>query len=267
MDFKIAKFRHPKEKLYGTIMLAAGLMIWIVLLLAIAISVLKGSILTIVPMLAVGLLIWFASFVVRSLIRAHMLGHYVLVSPNQFPQLHRMIEVSAQAVGLKEAPETFIYNSHGVMNAFAVRLVGRKRYIWLTSALIDADNGDQIRFVVGHELGHHVAGHLNDFSSFLRYPAYLVPFLGQAYSRARELTCDRVGHYLARDVDAARTALQMLACGSAKLNKVMNPQAFQDQEAMVPSFWGFILHIFSYYPRLTKRVQEVANWGALKNAG
>lgn len=266
MDFQISKFRHAKEKLYGTIMLAMGVIIWICFLLAIAVSALKGSILAILPILVVGLLIWFAFFVVRSLMRAYMLGHYVLVSPNQFPQLHRMIEVSAQAVGLKEAPETFIYNSHGVMNAFAVRLVGRKRYIWLTSALIDADNAEQIRFVVGHELGHHVAGHLNDLSSFLRYPANLLPFLGQAYSRARELTCDRVGHYLARDVDASRTALQMLACGSVKLNKAMNAQAFQDQEALVPSFSGFVLHIFSYYPRLTKRVQEVGNWGALMNA-
>jgi Zn-dependent protease with chaperone function len=199
---------------------------------------------------------------VRSMMRAHMLGHYVLVSQQQFPQLHRMVEASAQTVGLQRAPQTFIYNAHGIMNAFAVRLVGRERYIWLTSALIDADNAEQIRFVVGHEIGHHVAGHLNDLSSFLRYPAYLVPFLGQAYFRARELTCDRVGHYLAGDVNAARTALQMLACGSAKLNKAMNPQAFQDQEALVPAFSGYLLHIFSYYPRLTKRVQEIGRWDA-----
>ncbi len=75
-----------------------------------------------------------------------------------------------------------------------------------------------MRFVIGHELGHHVAGHLNTIPFLLRLPAYVVPFLGAAYSRGRELTCDRIGASIVQDAEVARTALQMLACGSAKLN-------------------------------------------------
>jgi len=35
--------------------------------------------------------------------------------------------------------------------------------------------------------------------NLLKLPGWIVPFLGAAYSRSRELTCDRVGAYLAQD--------------------------------------------------------------------
>ncbi len=260
MGFKISSFRHPKEKLYGSLMLAVGMIVWLVIAAIVVAGMLSGSFWHVVLIVFYGFLIWFAAFVAKALTRAYMFGHFVKVGPQQFPHLYKMVEEGARAVGLKEAPVTFVYNSSGVMNAMALRLVGRHRYVWLTSALIDADSDEQVRFVVGHELGHHVAGHLDEPGSFLRLPAHFVPFLGAAYSRARELTCDRVGAWLARDQAASRTALQMLACGSAKLNGQMNADAFQRQEVEVPSIAGFILHIFSHYPRLTRRVEAITEW-------
>ena len=53
------------------------------------------------------------------------------------------------------------------MNVMALTLVGRARYIWLTSALIDADSDDQVRFVIGQEIGHHVSSHLDQPGSLI----------------------------------------------------------------------------------------------------
>jgi Zn-dependent protease with chaperone function len=189
-----------------------------------------------------------------------MFGHFVMVGPDQFPHIHAMVQEDGKKLGLDEVPTTFVYNSSGVMNAFALRLIGKKRYIWLTSALIDADSEEQLRFVIGHELGHHIAGHLDQGPYLLRWPALVVPFLGAAYFRSRELTCDRIGAFIVRDLTVSRTALQMLACGSAKLNSQMNGAAFAAQDKLVPPIAGFLLKIFSAYPRLTQRVDEVARW-------
>ena len=52
----------------------------------------------------------------------------------------------------------------------------------------------------------------------------------------------------------------MLACASAKLNAQMNPAAVEAQEEMVPSIAGFVRHIFSLYPRLTRRVEAVGQF-------
>lgn len=257
MNFDISKVRHPKEKLYGLLTKLIGSFAWLV----IACSLVVTSALFVVAFYA--LIIWFFSYIFKSLVSAYMMGHHVLVSEKQFPHVHKMVAESAKKLGLRETPQAFVYNSAGVMNAMAPTLVGRTRYIWLTSALIDADSDEQVRFVIGHELGHHVAGHLDKALNLLRLPGLLIPFLGQAYLRARELTCDRVGLFVCGDMTASRTALQMLACGSAKLNKQMNPDAFEEQEKMVPAIAGFFLKIVSCYPRHTRRVAALGEW---KNA-
>jgi Zn-dependent protease with chaperone function len=258
MTFDMGAVRHPKEKLYGAATLIMGAVLW----MCIVALVFAGENPAVAGVLLVfyALVIWGASSAARALMRAYMLGHYVMVGPDQFPHLHTMVAEGAKKLGLDEAPATFVYNSSGVMNAVALRLIGKKRYVWLTSALIDADNDEQLRFVIGHELGHHVAGHLDERAGLLRMPAMMVPFLGAAYSRSRELTCDRVGAHLVRDLNVSRTALQMLACGSAKLNAQMNGVAFAAQDKLVPPIAGFFVKIVSNYPRLTRRVDEVAHW-------
>ncbi|WP_271833227.1 M48 family metalloprotease [Commensalibacter communis] len=108
------------------------------------------------------------SYIVPALTHAYMFRHYVLIGPNQLPQFHQ------------EAPQAFIYNSNGII-----------------LAIIEADDGEQIWFVIDHELGHHVTDHLNGLKHFLQLPGHLIHFLGKAYSRSRELTCDRVGAFVA----------------------------------------------------------------------
>ncbi len=257
MTFNISSIRHAKEKTYGSITLLVGIAIWLLALAGIALTEAFHMLAVIA---AYGVSIWISSAIIRAMLRAYMFGHFVMVGPDQFPHIHNMVVDGAKKVGLAEAPAVFVYNSNGVMNAFALQLIGKKRYIWLTSALIDADNDEQLRFVIGHELGHHVAGHLGTLNYLLRLPSFLIPFLGAAYYRSRELTCDRVGAFLVRDVNVSRTALQMLACGSAKLNAQMNGSAFAAQEKLVPPIAGFLLKIVSTYPRLTKRVEAVGQW-------
>jgi Zn-dependent protease with chaperone function len=267
MDFDLSRFKHSKEKFYGALTLIIGILVWTAILGLLAAELLRGRTEVALVILAYVGAFWLFSFIVRALTRAYMVGHFVMVGPDQFPHLHQMVVEGAKRVGLRQVPTTFVYNSSGVMNAMALRLVGRTRYIWLTSALIDCDDDDQVRFVIGHELGHHVAGHLDEPWSYLRLPGLFVPFLGPAYSRARELTCDRIGAYVGNSLPAARSALQMLACGSAKLNARMNPAAFEAQEKMVPAIAGFILHAFSGYPRLTRRVEAVTRFHAAAGRG
>jgi Zn-dependent protease with chaperone function len=254
MNSLVLHVRSPKEIFYGRILLIAGAAIWMGLLSLIFSNPLFGAVIV-----AYALMVIFVYWVGQSLYRAHIFGHYVLIGPRQFPRLHQMVLEDATALGLEEPPLAFVYNSHGVMNAFALRIFGRA-YIWITSAIIDADNDAQIRFVIGHELAHHAAGHLGGWKNLVKLPAHLVPLLGAAYSRARELTCDRVGAYLCRDLNAARGALQMLAAGSAKLSGAMNTDAFEAQEPTVPVVAGFLLHIFSFYPRPTRRVVELTDY-------
>jgi len=197
-----------------------------------------------------------AYFIASLIYRANAYGNMTLLGPEQFPELWSVVVSTAEELGMKAAPRTFLFNSNGVLNAYARRLFGG-RYVFLTSALVDTADDDQVRFVIGHELGHHAAGHLNPILNAVKLPANVVPFLQPAYSRAREFTCDAIGAATANNPAACRSALQMLGCGCRRLNASMSCEAFLRQEALVPPISGFIAEIFRSHPRLTRRVAAI----------
>jgi Zn-dependent protease with chaperone function len=65
--------------------------------------------------------------------------------------------------------------------------------------------------IIGHELGHIKAGHLQ--WRWVIAPALLVPFLAGALSGAGEFTCDRYGMVGAGQREGAELGLIVLAAG------------------------------------------------------
>lgn len=258
MRSEIRKLRHPNEGLYGGMLTTIGSFVWIVVLGGIFLAAMaKPQMLPhlLILLVYVGIGALFA-WIGAALYRAYAMGNMVLLSERQFPELYAIHCEMARALGLAEVPTAFIHNSSGVMNAFAIRLL-RGRYVFLTSALVVVEENAQLRFVIGHEIAHHVLGHLNVFKHWLRIPAYFVPFLYRAYSRAREYSCDAVAASVLPDIRDGFGALQMLACGAKRLNGAMRSDAFAAQEQMVPGMAGFFVEIFSTHPRMTRRVARL----------
>lgn len=253
------QLRVGNEKVYGAITLLAGAALWLLIIWGLRAGLTSTDPTTRITTIAylgyalVGALFVFVS---RVLYRASAFGNMILLGPHQFPELYAMVVAGANELGMSKPPRTFLYNSNGLFNAFARRLFGGQ-YVFLTSALVEATDNEQVRFVIGHELGHHAAGHLNPWKGFLRLPSHLVPFLHPAYSRAREYTCDRIGAHLSKSVVASATSLQMLGCGCRRLNSAMNQTAFLEQEALVPPISGFFNEIIRSHPRLTRRVTAI----------
>jgi Zn-dependent protease with chaperone function len=160
---------------------------------------------------------------------AHVRGSAVRLGPQQFPDIFRRVQELSRQVGLPETPDVYIMQEGGALNAFASKLFSRS-FIVLYSDLLDAcgDNTDARDFVIAHELGHLAAKHLQ-WQAVLA-PAMLVPFLWNAYSRAREYTCDRYGMTAARDRQAALRGLAILAAGG-RLGPSVHLDRFVEQRA------------------------------------
>lgn len=256
--------RWPREREYGALLIVVGAILWPLFLWLLYTWVTNPD-----PRVsaigrvyvAYGAIFWVGWLISLAAYRAHAFGNMVLLGPDQLPNLHAMVVGIAAELGLDPAPKTFLYNSNGLVNAFARRLLGG-RYVFLTSALVDIEDDEQVRFVIGHELGHHAAGHLNPWKNTLRAPARMIPFLYPAYSRAREYTCDRIGAYAQQDLNVSRRALSMLGCGCGRMNAAINCEAFTAQETMVPPVMGFLTEICRSHPRLTRRVRALEGSGA-----
>ncbi len=250
------RLRSPKEKALHLTALVVGTLLWVLIAFWVWSALRSPD-----PRIAgvTGVYVFYVvvigGFVFLSgvLYRASAYGNMILLGPDQFPHLHAMVVAGSSALGLSSPPKTFLYNSNGVFNAFARRILGGQ-FVFLTSALVEAETDAQVNFVIGHELGHHAAGHLNPWLNFLKLPAHFVPFLMPAYSRSREYSCDRIGAHLTDDLTEARRSLQMLGCGCRRLNEAMSDNAFERQEALVPPISGFLVEISRTHPRLTRRV-------------
>ena len=257
MDDIVKLYRTSKETTYNFILSTIGAVMYagfLYFLVTAESSVLMGA----MPLIFYAALFGIFFLVASLLFRANAMGNMVLISEDQFPHLQKMIIEGTKKIGLDSTPEAFLYNSDGIFNAFARQTFGRK-YLLLTSSLVDAVTDEQINFVIGHELGHHAAGHLDFIGFWLRFPARIVPFLHKAYSRQCEYTCDKIGYSISRDVENSCSAIQMLGCGCQKLNGKMNLFAFEKQEQLVPPITGFIVEILRSHPRLTRRVIALKN--------
>ncbi len=196
----------------------------------------------------------------HALALASVRGRGVRVTEAQLPDLHRRVTVAAQALGLETVPETWVMQADGTLNAYATKLFSRT-YIVLYSDLVDAaavaaegrtgDGGDELDFVIAHELGHLAAGHLKWLTFLL--PARALPWLGPAWSRACEYTADRCGHFRVADVPTSCRALAVLATGG-RLARLVDLDALASQRRESGDFWMTVQEVNASHPSLPNRI-------------
>jgi Zn-dependent protease with chaperone function len=213
------------------------------------------AVVTIVPIVYAVLLALFF-FVGQLIFVGHVRGSAVRVGPDQLPAVHESVTRIAAAFGMQTAPETYVMQAGGSLNAVAMRFF-RSNMVVLFSDLLDAcgDDGPARDMIVGHELGHIRAGHLRWRLALL--PAWFVPFLGTALSRAREYTCDRYGIAAAGHTRGAVLGLTILAAGGVHGRKV-DPSAFARQRESINTGWMVLAEWLASHPPLAKRLAAIA---------
>lgn len=205
-----------------------------------------------------GAILALAGFITHAVALGRLRGSGVLVTERQFPLLHQMVTAHAKRLGLTYTPTVYVVESGGILNAFAAKLLGRKFVIVNADILALAlrRGTAAVSFVVGHEIGHHWRSHLR--WRWVIAPARVVPYLGPAYSRACEYTCDRIGAYCAPD--GAIDGLLVLAAGGW-LHGHVNAQEFAKQVDTDSSFWIRRAEVISSHPRIPKRVAALLALG------
>jgi Zn-dependent protease with chaperone function len=161
----------------------------------------------------------------RSL-RLMFLASSVRASQTQFPQLYQAMRDGAYVLDLPTVPELFI-SQNPLVNAMT--LGADKPFIVVTTGMVDLFDAEEMRFAIGHELGHVLSGHavyrtmLFHLINLARRVAWMpIGYLGlraiiwglEEWYRKSELSCDRAGLLAGQDVEAARRALMKTAGGA-----------------------------------------------------
>jgi Zn-dependent protease with chaperone function len=241
---------HPKEKLYFAIAALVSIAVYIfVITMILSSAQFAGTLIT------YGVFITVFYLLVHGLHLGHVRGNGIRVSRRQFPELMAMADSHTRRLGMEETPAIFVLQSGGVLNAFATRFLGRN-FVVLNSdvlALATQKGEKAVSFVLGHELGHIQRKHMTWRTVFL--PGMNLPFLGGAYSRACEYTCDRFGYAL--EPEAGLDGLLVLAAGRDLYSQV-NSAEYSKQPETESGFFVRFAEILATHPHLTKRVAALS---------
>ncbi len=149
-------------------------------------------------------------------VRRRLLGHALRLSPTMSPKLHEIIADCRGKLGVDTPMETYVFAS-SAFNAACVKPEAGRLFVLLSAGLLEAFPDNELRFVVGHELGHHLFGHHDiPVGAILDGSVKPSPELALrlfSWSRYAEISADRAGASCATDPDAVASALFRLASG------------------------------------------------------
>ena len=243
-----------KENIYFSIRLIISIIIYSLLVFmlfaAIDSRANRASIITLYFYAGLILLYFFISL---GLLVGYIKGNAIKITRNQFPEVHAILERQCERLDI-DVPSAYMLQSGGVLNAFATKFIGRN-YVIVYSEIFELayERGqDALEFVIGHELGHIKRNHIT--KRLFLIPSIIIPFLGSAYSRACEYTCDNIGKALSPN--GATDGLLILASGKTLYKKV-NVEEYINEERNENSFWKWLSEKVSSHPNLPKRVNRM----------
>ena len=209
-------------------------------------------------------------------IRLIFQANSVRVGPKQFPKLHTLMTEVCTTMDWQEQPELYVTQTP-IVNAGAFGM--DHPFIVINSGATSLLNDDELRVLLGHELGHVMSGH-----ALYRTVTILIltlgfqnlPFLAGIvllpiklalleWYRKSELSSDRAGLLASQDPVASMRVFLKLA-GGGDMSE-MNLDAFMEQAREYEEMGGPVDAIYKVinmlgmtHPFHTLRAAELQNW-------
>lgn len=209
--------------------------------------------------------------------RMRLLGSSVHVTPKQCPKVYSLYKEAIEILDVQE-PDLFL-TSHPMPNAMTVGV--ERPMIVLHSSLVDLLTEDELRAVLGHELGHVKAGHVLYMTIAHALKAILQNVLGirglanaglmvalYDWSRKAELTADRAELLVAQDIDTCTKLHMKLSGGSWSIYEQMDHEEFLKQAnsyedldySTINKFYKILWELWHTHPLPVYRAREIKNW-------
>ena len=209
-------------------------------------------------------------------IRLLFQANAVRVGPTQFPLLHGLMTEAATTMDWPEAPEVYVTQTP-LVNAGAVGV--DHPFIILNSGAVGLLDTDELRVLLGHELGHVMCGHAlyrTVLILLLELGFQNLPFLAGIallpiklalleWYRKSELSADRAGLLASQDQTAAMRVFLKLAGGGnmqqMDLNAFMEQAGeYEERGGALDTIYKILNTLGATHPFNTLRAAELRRW-------
>jgi len=153
--------------------------------------------------------------------RSRMEGHCMKADKELLPEFHALCQEVKTRLKFEE-PVDFYVTGDSSLNAFSVAAEeeGQPHIVNVNSALFDLMSEDELRFVIGHELGHIINKDTAlkrliyfVFPPEISQPPITLQYKIRLHDQLAELVADRYGYLANKNLNACVTAFYKMASG------------------------------------------------------
>ena len=148
--------------------------------------------------------------------RRRLLGTSVRLSRFMAADVHKMADECIEKLEMTLPHELYVYSSPQY-NAACFKPEDGKLFVMFSSSLLERFESSELKFVIGHEFGHHVYNHHEIPIGYLlggkQRPDPRLALDLFAWSRNAEISADRAGAFCANDMNGVARSLFKLASG------------------------------------------------------
>lgn len=218
------------------------------------------------------------SLVSERALRFHYLANAVRVDEKQFAKVHAAWLECCAILDADEVPELFVTQTP-MVNAGAIGI--DKPFVVINSGTLGLLDDDELRFVLGHELGHVLSGHALYRTMLFVLLRVVLPLLMTLpvaglmlrgvlmalfeWSRKAELSCDRAGLLCLQDPEAAYR-IHMKMAGGNKLSQmdldafVAQAEEYENAGDVRDNLIKLLNMLWTTHPYPVLRLAELRRW-------
>lgn len=189
-------------------------------------------------------------------IRVDMLSRGVRITDKLFPSLHAVVEDVRATLQLNCTMDCYVYNDATIQASCISINQGNDAVILVSSGLINIMNERELKFVIGHEIGHLIFGH-HAYPKSNHEDSGIIALNLLHLNRAAEISADRIGFLCTDNETDATRAIVKTACGLNDEYIHADVSSYVDQLKEIVDAAGRSENIYETHPMLPLRAKAL----------